>query len=694
MHESLCTLIDVIPDFVAIKDGSGNWLMANKSGLEAFGLKGNEYIGKSDLELSRIVPSIYSNGLLACIESDRRAWELGTQSFSVEEVPQPDGSALQFHVIKVPIFYSDGSRNKLIVLGRNVTELMRAREKEKLAEKILKYSHEAIVVTDSSNSIIRVNETFKKITGYSESEVLGHNPRMFSSGRHGKEFYSQMWTEIILHGHWHGEIWDKRKNGEIFPKWLSISAVHDDDGKITNYVAAFIDTTEQKATIEKINFLAHHDPLTKLPNRILLADRFEQAIAITSRNNNQLACLYIDLDNFKEINDTLGHSTGDMLLLQAKERLISCVRDTDTICRLGGDEFVIVLPDLHGLSAAQGIPAQILEKMRVPYSIDGHTLYSSCSIGISIYPADGEDMETLLKKADAAMYHAKKNGRNGYRFHTEQMNLEALERMHIQNHLRLALKNNEFTLHYQPQYELGSKRLIGIEALIRWNSAENGIVPPNKFIPIAEEGSLIIEIGNWVITESCRQIREWSNQGYMQVPIAINLSPAQFRHGDLVKRILEATRKFDISPSLLELELTESILLENTEKTIETLHELKNYGFKLSIDDFGTGYSSLMYLKNLPVDKLKIDQSFVRNCTVDASDAAIIKSIVSLGHSLSLRVIAEGVEMQSQFDFLHREACDEIQGFLLGKPKPANIFWHDLDGEVTGLVNEGCRNSV
>lgn len=401
MNESLCTLIDAMPDFIAIKDGQGKWELCNKSGLSMYGLSDIPYQGRTDGELATLTSPDYTESLRSCIISDERAWAAGVMSSSVETVPVPSGETLYFDVVKVPLFNPDNSRKRLIVIGRNVTELVNARAEEKLAGHIFDNSLEAIVVTDASARIIRVNQQFTQLTGYKEDEVLGRNPNILSSGKHDKDFYKQMWLHISLERHWHGEVWDRRKNGEIYPKWLTISAVTGEDGRITQYVGAFTDITDQKAAIEQINFLAHHDPLTKLPNRILLKDRFEQSAAITSRNQQQMAVLFLDLDHFKDINDTLGHMIGDQMLLEVTCRLKSCVRESDTLSRLGGDEFVILLPDIPGVGVAQSVAEKILHLLRKVVRIGDHKLHTGCSIGISLYPEEGEDFDSLSHRVIA-----------------------------------------------------------------------------------------------------------------------------------------------------------------------------------------------------------------------------------------------------------------------------------------------------
>lgn len=678
MQDCMNAILQASPDFVAIKDGDGRWEVCNKAGLEIYGLGEIAYQGKKNEELALLTLPEYAAGLEFCTESDNQAWLSATSTRTMETAPDKEGGCIYFDVVKIPLFHPDGSRKNLVVFGRNVTEIMQGKAAEKFSNQLFQNTNEAVIVTTPDATIIRVNPKFMEITGYSEDEVLGKNPRILSSGRHDAEFYRKMWQHINLEGHWHGEVWDRRKNGEIYPKWLSISAVLDEAGKVTQYIGTFTDVTEQKATIEKINFLAHHDPLTKLPNRILLKDRFEQSSAISRRNNKHMAMLFLDLDHFKSINDSLGHVVGDQLLTAVGTRLKYLVRDSDTLSRLGGDEFVMLLPDIENSNAAQKLAEKVLFELSKPIIVDSHLLHTGCSIGISVYPDDGDDFDTILKKSDTAMYHAKDGGRNAYRFFTDKMNVDAMERHHMQTYLRDALDEAEFELHFQPQIDLRTCGLVGAEALIRWSSSVLGQVSPIRFIPAAEENGLIIPIGNWVIDEVCRQISVWKKDGRPPLVVAINLSAVQFSRGRLLETLMTAVRKHQVDPSQIELELTESILLHDTQGAIRSMQEIKSQGFKLSIDDFGTGYSSLAYLKHFPVDKLKIDQAFVRNLNVDKSDAAIVKSIVHLGQSLGLRVIAEGVETNAQMNSLIEIGCDEVQGYLLGRPCASRDFPFDL----------------
>ncbi|HEX4585810.1 MAG TPA: EAL domain-containing protein [Burkholderiaceae bacterium] len=431
---------------------------------------------------------------------------------------------------------------------------------------------------------------------------------------------------------------------------------------------------EHRAAEEKLAFLAHHDPLTQLPNRLLLRDRFERAIAQTTRQRGRIAMMFLDLDSFKEINDSLGHEVGDELLIQVAGRLRSCVRHMDTVSREGGDEFVIVLNGADELAGVARVAQQILASMELPFEIDGSSLHTTLSIGISVFPDDGEDFDTLRRNSDAALFVAKDSGRNVYRFFDEQMNRDVLERLQMQASLRCALKNEEFRLYYQPQLRLRDGRIIGMEALVRWQRADGRLVQPGEFIAVAEQSGLIIPIGQWVLNEACRQAMQWRQAGLPELVVAVNLSVAQFRRGNIPEAVKAALQRSGLPPASLELELTESVLLHDTETALETLRALKKIGVKLSIDDFGTGYCSLAYLKRLAVNKLKIDRSFMRELAESAEDAAIVRAIIQLGHTLELEVVAEGVETDAQLAFLRANGCDQIQGYLISHPLPPAQF--------------------
>lgn len=529
-----------------------------------------------------------------------------------------------------------------------------------------------VYIVDLYGRIEYVNNKFVETTGYSRAEAIGRNTRMLRPDNADQAVYQAISATIESGQIWRGELQAKRRDGTLYWDRVLISPIRNRDGKITNYVVIKEDITEHKASQQHIEFLAHHDPLTGLPNRLLLRDRVDQARAQAARKQQRLALMFLDLDRFKTINDSLGHPVGDALLNKVVERLKGCVRESDTISRQGGDEFIILLNDVRDGESVSRVADKIHQRMGEPIMAGDHLLMTSFSIGIALYPDDGEDFDSLLKKADTAMYHAKEAGRNAHRFFTEQMNLKVVEHMQMESRLRLALENSEFMMYYQPQMDLLEGGVVGVEALIRWNSPEDGMVSPARFIPVAEDTGLIVPIGNWVLGEACRQARAWQDAGLPPFVVAVNLSAVQFKRQDLVTAVINALVLADLDAQWLELELTESILIQDAEATLDTVHRLKALGVKLSVDDFGTGYSSLAYLKRFAVDKLKVDQSFVRNLESDPEDAAIVRAIIQMARSLKLKTIAEGVETEELVRILQLFHCDEIQGYWFARPMPAN----------------------
>lgn len=557
---------------------------------------------------------------------------------------------------------------------RDNTDRRRASEELRLAAQVFQNSGEAIMITDHDNRIVSVNRAFTEMTGYARADVLGRSPAMLASDRHDREFYECLWRALMENGHWRGEIWNRRSNGEIYPNWLGISTLRDAHGRVSHYVAIFADISERKAAEARIEHLAHHDPLTNLPNRVLLKDRLERAIAQCQRASGGVALLFVDLDRFKTVNDSLGHPVGDLLLQEAARRLQQCVRQMDTVSRQGGDEFLVVLTDLKEQDAVTRVAEAILASLARPFTLDGHEIAISCSVGIAVFPEDGRDFDRLLKKADIAMYHAKEAGRNAFRYYTERMNIDATERLELQNSLRRGLELDEFVLHFQPLVELATNRIVGAEALVRWNSRDQGLILPGRFIAVAEESGLIVPIGEWVLNEACRELRRWHDAGHRHLSLSVNLSAIQFRRGNVEESVTRALRQAGADPAALELELTESILLQGADHVLATVRRLKNLGVRLSIDDFGTGYSSLAYLKRFAVDTLKIDRSFVHDLPIDADDAAIVRAVIQMARSLNLRVLAEGVETDTVARELHLLGCDYAQGHHFGRPMPAEAF--------------------
>jgi diguanylate cyclase (GGDEF)-like protein/PAS domain S-box-containing protein len=581
--------------------------------------------------------------------------------------------------------------NAINTLGKNMEFNSEVYEALRISEVIFE-TNDAIMITDADANIIRVNQAFLDITGYSQEEVIGRNPSMMSSGRHDKAFYSDMWQQLLSNGYWSGELFDKRKNGEIYPKSVKITAVKNERQQITHYVAAFSDLSERKRSEEEIRNLAFHDSLTKLPNRHLFLDRFSGALASAARLNRIGAILLIDLDRFKILNDTLGHDYGDLLLIEVAIRLKACVREIDTVARLGADEFVVLIEDVSDnqddTSLKVGLIAEkIREALARPYYFNRHQLLSSSSIGVCLYRGNEKSIEELVQHAEMAMYQAKSAGRNTIRYFDPVMQYKVTSHAAMENDLHHAIAQNQLHLFYQMQVDI-NHRPIGAEALLRWFHPERGLVLPSVFIPIAEESTLILEIGHWVMNAACKQLALWAkNKQTRNLTLAVNVSAKQFAIPSFVESVADVLNAHQVNPSLLKLELTESVMLEDMAATVKKMHALKALGVSLAIDDFGIGYSSLSYLKQLPLDQLKIDQSFVQGITKDGSDAMLVQTIIDLATNFRLNVIAEGVETQAQLTFLKHHECVGFQGFLFGMALPVNDFerlMHRISNDLTG----------
>lgn len=559
----------------------------------------------------------------------------------------------------------------LMARVRNILQRKCAEAQLRLAAHVFDHSGEAIMITDRNNLILQVNPAFMRLTGYTASEVRGKSPSILASGKTTPDEYRAMWHSINETGFWQGEIWDRHKDGCVYPKLLTISVVRSVSGSVDYYIASFADISAQKATEEKIRHIAHHDPLTDLPNRLYLQISLKQTMLLVRRKEEEAAVMFIDLDRFKVINDSLGHQVGDGLLIEVAHRLKDSVRDSDLVVRLGGDEFVIVLTDKNAAHASAHVADKILTALSKPYLVKGINLRTTPSIGISLYPHDGETIELLMKNADTAMYHAKAVGRNNYQFFRAEMKHLTNNRLLLEHSLHEALEKGQFYLHYQPQVKPENEHVIGLEVLLRWQHPVLGNVPPDQFIPVAEEIGLIGRLGEWVLNTACSQLREWRDQGFKDLRIAVNLSVQQLRQAHLVERIASVLRANELAVGDLELEITESAVMLNPEVAIEIFNALRHIGVELAIDDFGTGYSSLSYLKLLPIQRLKLDRTFVKDIETDPNDAAICSATIALAHALGIEVVAEGVETEAQRDYLLEREADIMQGFLFAKPMPA-----------------------
>ena len=579
--------------------------------------------------------------------------------------------------------YTKGEKDQLgfyILLSREITERKAVESELRIAATAFQ-TQDGILISDAENKIIRVNSAFESITGYQEAEVLGESPNVISSGRHPKTFYREMFQRIQEYGSWEGEVWNRRKNGEIFPEWLSISVVKDDDGKLTHYVATFKDISESKANERRINQLNYYDSLTRLPNRRMLSEEIDYLLTHIDLKCRRSAVLFIDLDHFKDVNDLKGHHLGDILLQQVASRLMDATRSGDSVARFSGDEFVVVLEDVdisensdRIVYRAKHVASKVMAVLRQAFELNGQPYTMTASIGISIFGQDAIGSDEIIKQAEMAMYEAKGLGRNHVCLYAPQMHEKILERVTLDSSFRLALQREEFILHYQPQWD-AEQNMIGVEALVRWNHPEKGMISPGVFIPFAEESKLVLPLGRWVMQTAMAQLATWQKSAnFSDLVMSINVSVLQFTTVDFVSEVEDALTQTGVNPAQIQLELTESMLVRDQLDIIQKMQSLKKLGVLISLDDFGTGYSSLSYLQQLPIDQLKIDQTFTRAIEESDKQASLAASIIGLGHNLGMEVIAEGVETQAQFQWLKNHGCDLYQGFLLGRPQPSNEF--------------------
>jgi len=661
-------IADSSPDALYARDATGRCLFVNRSACEALGRPAAELVGRLPHEL------LGREEADEVIRSDREVMARAGVVAGDLTVARPDGPRT-WSFTKSVLRDSEGRAAGVCGTWRDVTELRRGEAERRQWAMAFESTRDGVMITDTANRILAVNRAFTQITGFAREEAVGRTPLMLRSGRHEAGFYRDLWRTLRQSGHWQGEILNRRRDGEVYPQLLSVSAVRDEGGTVVNYVGVFTDVSRIRQSEARLDQLTHYDTLTNLPNRCLAQAAVERSVAQVARHGGAVAVLWIDLDDFKTVNDSLGHPVGDELLVSVANRLALRLRDRDTLARLGGDEFLVVVDDLADSADAATIARDLLVAIAAPLPLaGGREAYVTASIGISMYPADGSASAVeLMRDADAAMYRAKGQGRNRFCFYTADLNAEAVAKLELEAGLCRALARGELALHYQPQVSAVDGALAGVEALLRW-SRDGVLVPPGQFIPVAERSSLILDIGAWVIDRACAQVRAWLDAGLAAPRVAVNVAARQISAGDLDVVIARALARHAVPGRYLEVELTESMVIEQPEGVIALLRRVRSLGVRLSLDDFGTGYCSLGYLQRLPLDALKIDQSFVRAMGAEPDGTVIVDAVIALAHGLDLRVVAEGVETDAQRDRLVARGCDELQGYRFARPMPAEAM--------------------
>jgi diguanylate cyclase (GGDEF)-like protein/PAS domain S-box-containing protein len=657
-----------LPDMILLKDGDGRWLLSNPAARAVLGLSEQDVYGFTNLEIAdRNLPN--SDGLRHSALAEEATWQSGRASHMQEIADDGQGNVHTFDVVRVPTFGRRGQRLHLLEVRRDITDQRIAATKLELAGRVLDQSTDGIMITNESNKIMMVNNAFTEITGYTANEVLGHDPRLLSSGQHDKAFFSDMWKSLSNDGRWVGEVWNRRKNGAVYPQWMSLSALRQRaHGEVTHYVASFSDLSARKADEEKIALLSTQDVITGLLNRNQTARTGSQELKHAKSSHEQVALIVLDVDNFKTLNDSLGHDAGDQLLREVGARLRAVAEDHAVVGRLSGDEFLVLKRGVQGTAEAAHLVNALMAAVGQTMTLVDLPVTVSITAGIAMFPADGEQFDALFGRADSALYAAKRAGRGTYQFANATMNEAALERLRIESALRQAIESETLRLEYQPLIHLPSGRIVGTEALCRWDHPERGAIPPGLFIPIAEDCGLIEALGGWVLKKAAKQLREWHDAGHPELIMAVNLSARQFQRGVVLKQVEDALAESGVPPDRLELELTESVLLHDGEAVMTVLRRLQALGVRLSIDDFGTGYSSFAYLRRIKFDKIKIDQSFVRDLIDDPDNAAIVRGLISLALGLRLEVLAEGVETEAVAQRLRHMQCTYAQGYYFDRP--------------------------
>jgi diguanylate cyclase (GGDEF)-like protein/PAS domain S-box-containing protein len=690
-YDALLHVIEATPDAIFFKDHCGRWIFTNQAAKNLFQLDDHSWQGKTDEELGVDYPQMLALHAQCFNNHDHDNSHVSKLLVLAQPSLESESRLLEYEVHKTLTFDKCGDLTGMAVVGRNITEKKAAERNLRVADAAIE-SQEAIVISDANNRIMYINSSYTRLTGYSKEDVIGKTSDIVKSGRHDQAFYQEMWRELRQNKFWQGEIWDRRKNGEIYPKWLTINAVAGPDGVIHNYVGSFTDLSEHKEAKEAIYRLAFYDPLTALPNRRLLNDRMQLAITNSNRSLHYGAVMMIDLDHFKFINDTMGHAVGDLLLIELAQCLKTCIREGDTVARLGGDEFVIMLEILskdatQAALHAEMLAQKILKAASEPFLINGKELHCTLSIGVSMFSMPAISCEEMLKRADVAMYQAKSAGRNGISFYDPCLHHALEARLALLSELHHALPDDQLQLYYQAQVD-SAYNIIGAEVLLRWQHPQRGLVSPDEFIALAEESGLIVPIGMWVLMTACMQLKLWElTPATAHMAIAVNVSAKQFGQTDFVEQVCAILDETGAKASLLKIELTESLMLVDTVKTIEKMQSLKLLGIRFSIDDFGTGYSSLSYLKKLPISQLKIDRSFVYEIDINQSDAIIAKTIIGMADSFGFNVIAEGVETEAQRACLESHGCFTYQGYLFSKPLPLSEFEQLMSTKIVKITN-------
>lgn len=630
------------------------------------------YPRAADVDLGQIwLERVHPDDITATRQAIRMHFQGAAERFdNSHRILHLDGHYVWVHARGQAIRDGEQRAVRLVGIVRDVTEQKANEERLQQAAAVIDSTNEGVVITDAQNRIVNVNPAFCNITGYDREAVIGQTPTLLKSGWHPDHFYVDLWRELLMTGSWQGEIWNRRKNGEIYPQWQTINAVYDLAGNLAHYVAVFADITQIKRSQEEIDFLAHHDPLTRLPNRLLMIERLGNALARAKRNDRRLGLIFVDIDRFKAINDSMGHTAGDELLRAAAGRISALCREQDTLARLSGDEFIMLVEDLAEAADLTPFALRVQRAFEQPFDIDDRSLHLSCSLGMSVYPDDGEDSAELLKNADTAVTLAKKNGRNTYAYYTQALTQYARRQMTLESDLHRAIRERELRVYFQPQKNLATGQIVGTEALVRWDHPKLGIIAPMEFLPAAQHAGLMSAIDEYVLHIACAQMRRWLDMGFALQTVAVNMSGYWLQRGEVIAAVQAALKDTGLPAHYLELEVTEDEIMEHGEKSGPVLDGLRTLGVKLAIDDFGTGYSSLLRLKRLPVTKLKIDRGFTMDLPGDTNDSAIARAIIALGKSLQMTITAEGVETLAQESLLGELDCDYGQGYLYSKPVP------------------------